>query len=132
MAFPDTYSVSMSHLGLAILYEVVNALPDVWAQRVYCPQRDAERIMREKKLPLFSWESRQPIRQFDIMGFSLQYEMCSTNVLTMLDLAGIPLHACHRTEDDPLIIGGVIAEVGDKIFDGSIHNQLQKLGETLI
>lgn len=106
LAFPDTYSVGMSHLGLAILYEVVNALPDVWAQRVYCPQRDAEQVMRENRLPLFSWESRLPVRQFDILGFSLQYEMCDTNVLTMLDLAGIGLHACDRTEDDPLVIGG--------------------------
>lgn len=124
LAFPDTYSVGMCHLGLAILYEVLNALPDVWAQRVYCPQRDAERIMREKKLPLFSWESRRPVRQFDILGFSLQYEMCSTNVLTMLDLAGIPLHASDRAEDDPLVIGGgPIAETPEplaKFFDAFI------------
>ena len=106
LAFPDTYSVGMSHLGLAILYEVVNSDPAIAAERVYCPQRDAEQVMREKSIPLFSWESRLPIGQFDILGFSLQCEMCYTNVLTMLDLARMHLHASERGQDEPLVIGG--------------------------
>ena len=106
LAFPDAYSVGMSHLGLAILYEIVNAMEKVAAERVYCPRRDAEKIMREKGLELFSWESREPIKNFDILGISLQYELCCTNVLTILDLAGIGLKASERGEDEPLVIGG--------------------------
>ena len=106
LAFPDSYSIGMSHLGLAILYEIVNNMPGVAAQRVYCPRQDAEKVMREKRIELFSWESREPVGQFDILGFSLQYEMCCTNVLTMLDLARINLRASERGEDEPLVIGG--------------------------
>ena len=106
LAFADAYPVGMSHLGLAILYEIVNAIPNVAAERVYCPRRDAEKIMREKRIELFSWESREPIRNFDILGISLQYELCCTNVLTILDLAGMALKASERGENEPLVIGG--------------------------
>ena len=106
LAFPDTYSIGMSHLGLAILYEVVNAMDNVAAERLYCPQRDAEKVMREKGIELFSWESREPVKKFDILGISLQYELCCSNVLTILDLAGIKLQAKERGEDEPLVIGG--------------------------
>ena len=106
LAFPDSYSVGMSHLGLAILYEIVNDMETVAAERVYCPRRDAEKVMREKGIELFSWESRRAVRGFDILGFSLQYEMCCTNVLTMLDLARISLKAKERGQDEPLVIGG--------------------------
>ena len=118
LAFPDSYSVGMSHLGLAILYEIVNDMEAVAAERVYCPQTDAEKVMREKGIELFSWESRHPVRQFDILGFSLQYEMCCTNVLTMLDLARISLKAKDRGEDEPLVIGGgPIAQTPEPLAD---------------
>ena len=106
LAFADAYPIGMSHLGLAILYEVVNAMDNVAAERVYCPRQDAEKIMREKNIELFSWESREAVKDFDILGISLQYELCCTNVLTILDLAGIALKASDRGEDEPLVIGG--------------------------
>ena len=118
LAFPDTYSVGMSHLGLAILYEIVNSMENVAAERVYCPQRDAEKVMREKGIELFSWESREPVKKFDILGVSLQYELCCSNVLTILDLAGINLYANERGEDEPLVIGGgPMAETPEPLAD---------------
>ena len=106
LAFADAYPIGMSHLGLAILYEIVNAMEKVAAERVYCPRQDAEKIMREKNIELFSWESREAVKNFDILGISLQYELCCTNVLTILDLAGIKLKASERGENEPLVIGG--------------------------
>ena len=106
LAFPDTYGIGMSHLGSAILYDVVNALPDALCERTYAPWFDAQDRMRHLGMPLFSWESRRPVRAFDLVGFSLQYEMLYTNVLGMLDLAGIPLLAADRAEGDPLVLAG--------------------------
>jgi len=106
LAFPDTYAIGMSHLGSAILYDVVNALPDALCERTYAPWFDAQDRMRHLGMPLFSWESRRPVRAFDLVGFSLQYEMLYTNVLGMLDLAGIPLLAADRAEGDPLVLAG--------------------------
>ncbi len=106
LAFPDTYTIGISHLGSQILYHALNDLPDVACDRAYCPLPDAEQIMRDRKLPLFGWESRCSLRDFDVIGFSLGYELCVTNVLTMLDLANIPLRASDRTEEHPLILGG--------------------------
>ncbi len=107
LAYPDVYEVGMSNLGLAILYEILNQEHDVLAERVYAPWLDMERAMREAALPLFSLESRHPLREFDFIGFSLQYELNYSNVLNMLDLAAIPLLASQRTDETwPLIIGG--------------------------
>ena len=105
-AFPDTYEVGMSNLGVQILYDQFNRDPGIWCERVYSPWFDLDRIMREEKIPLFAWESQEPVKNFDFLGFSLQYEMCYTNVLQILDLSGIPLHAADRTEDDAIVIGG--------------------------
>lgn len=106
MAFPDTYEIGMSHLGLQVLYAVLNDRDDVAAERVFSPRADMEEKMRENGLPLFSLENRRPLREFDIVGFSLQYEMCYTTVLNMLDLAGIPLLRTERSPEDPLVIAG--------------------------
>jgi radical SAM family uncharacterized protein len=106
LAFPDTYGIGISHLGSQILYQLLNDLPGVAADRTYCPQRDAEAICRQLGLPLWGWESRGAVGDFDILGFSLSYEMCVTNVLTMLDLAGVPLRAEHRSGEHPIVVGG--------------------------
>ena len=106
LALPDVYEVGMSNLGLAILYEILNGRADVAAERVYAPWTDMEAIMRERQLPLYSLETKTEIRSFSFLGFSLQYEMIYSNVLNMLDLAGIPLHAAERTEADPFVVGG--------------------------
>ena len=106
LALPDVYEVGMSNLGLAILYEVLNRRQDIAAERVYAPWTDMEEEMRKRKMPLFSLETKTEIASFDFVGFSLQYEMIYTNVLNMLDLAGIPLYAKDRGEDMPFIVGG--------------------------
>jgi len=106
LAFPDVYEMGMSNLGLMILYDIINKQLNVLAERVYCPWTDMEAAMRREGIPLYSLENRRPLRDFDIVGFSLPYEQLYTNVLTMLDLAGIPLRAADRTDDDPLIIAG--------------------------
>ncbi len=106
MCFPDVYEIGMSHLGIQILYEMFNRRDDVYCERVYSPWVDLDRIMREKNIPLFAIESQDPVRDFDFLGITLQYEMCYTNVLQILDLSGIPLHTAERTWDDPIVIGG--------------------------
>lgn len=106
LAFPDIYEVGMSNLGLRILYHILNSQPGVAAERVFAPAPDMEERMREVGIPLFSLESLLPVRDFDLVGFSLAYEMTYTTVLNMLDLAGIPIYACDRTEADPIIIAG--------------------------
>lgn len=106
LAFPDIYDVGMSHLGLKILYYILNQRSDTCAERVYAPWRDMEDAMREHGIPLFSLESRVPARSFDLVGFTLQYELSYTAILNMLDLAGIPLTSGARGEDDPLVLAG--------------------------
>ena len=106
VAFPDTYTLGMSHLGCHILYWLCNHTPRVCAERVYCPWIDAEEVMRRRKIPLFTWDTRQRVAEADILAVSLQYELCFTNVLNLLDLAGIPLRAAERTDDHPLVIAG--------------------------
>ncbi|NOZ22223.1 MAG: TIGR03960 family B12-binding radical SAM protein [Planctomycetes bacterium] len=105
LAFPDAYEIGMSHLGYQILYDILNQRPEVAAERAYAPWADMEALMREKGVPLYGLETFTPAGEFDIVGFSLQYEMCFTNVLNMLDLAGIPVLAADRT-DDPLVVAG--------------------------
>jgi len=106
LAFPDVYEVGMSHLGSQILYHVLNAKEDVSCERVYAPWFDMEKLLREKHWPLFSVENRLPLYVFDIVGFSLQYELTYTNVLAMLELGKIPIKSAERTEKNPLVIAG--------------------------
>ncbi len=106
LCFPDIYEIGMSYNGLGILYEILNGLDGVAAERVFAPWLDAEAVMREKGLPLFSIESCAAAGDFDIMGFSLTNELCYTNLLNMLDLAGIEIRSENRTEDDPIVIVG--------------------------
>lgn len=106
LAYPDVYEIGMSNLALPILYELINQQPHALAERVYTPWVDMEAAMRQARLPLFSLESRHPLRDFDILGFSLGYELTYTNVLNMLDLAQIPVLASERTQADPLVIAG--------------------------
>lgn len=104
--FPDTYEVGMSHLGLKILYGLKNAVEDFWCERVFCPWPDMEEEMRKRNIPLYGLESFDPIKNFDFIGFTLQYEMSYTNILNMLDLAQIPLLAEERNDDFPIVIAG--------------------------
>ena len=106
LAYPDLYEIGMSNLGLAILYDIVNREPNVLVERVYAPWVDMEAEMRKSAIPLFSLESKRPLKDFDIIGFSLGYELTYTNVLNMLDLAGIPVRSAQRDESHPLIIAG--------------------------
>ena len=106
MCFPDVYDIGMSHLGIQILYDMFNRRDDTYCERVYSPWADLDKIMREKQIPLFALESQDPVKEFDFLGITLQYEMCYTNVLQILDLSRIPLHAAERRETDPLVIGG--------------------------
>ena len=104
--FPDTYEIGMSNLGMRILYGVLNKEEDIWCERVYTPWIDMQQKMREHGLPLTACESGDPLSAFDMIGFTLQYEMSYTNVLNMLDLAGLPLRSADRTDDMPIVIGG--------------------------
>ncbi len=118
LAFPDAYTIGISHLGHQVLYHTLNDMPGVACDRTYCPLADAEQIMRGQALPLFGWESRRALADFDIIGFSLTYELCVTNVLTMLDLAGIALLAADRSETDPIIVGGdALADSPEPVAD---------------
>ena len=107
--FPDTYEVGMSHLGMKILYHTINRRNDAWCERVFSPWVDMADLMRANGIPLFSLESRTPIRDFDLLGVTLQYEMSYTNILDALDLAGIPLRAADRTDGPFVIVGGPCA-----------------------
>ena len=105
MCFPDVYEIGMSHLGIQILYDMFNRFEDTWCERVYSPWTDLDKLMREKNIPLFALESQEPVKNFDFLGITLQYEMCYTNVLQILDLSQIPLKAKERTEEHPIVIG---------------------------
>ncbi len=104
--FPDTYEIGMSHLGMKILYSQFNSREDIWCERVFAPWLDFEEVLRENNIPLFALESRDPIKDFDFIGFTLQYEMAYTNVLNMLDLAGLPLKSKDRKDLSPLVVAG--------------------------
>lgn len=104
--FPDVYEIGMSHLGMQILYHDFNRYDDVWCERVFSPWLDLDKVMREKNIPLFALESQEPVKDFDFLGFTLQYEMCYTNILQVLDLSGIPFKTVERDENDPIVIGG--------------------------
>jgi radical SAM family uncharacterized protein len=104
--FPDTYDIGMSHLGLQILYGLINSLPHVWCERAFAPRPDMEELLRQSDTPLPSLESGRALRDFDVIAFTLQYELCYTNVLNMLDLGGVPIHARARSGLSPLVIAG--------------------------
>ena len=106
MCFPDVYEIGMSHLGMQILYTMFNQREDTYCERVFSPWTDLDRIMREQQIPLFALETQEPIKDFDFLGITIQYEMCYTNILQVLDLSRIPLHASERTEEHPIVIGG--------------------------
>ncbi len=106
MCFPDVYEIGMSHLGIQILYDMFNKREDTWCERVYSPWPDLHKIMKEQSIPLFALESQDSIKDFDFLGITLQYEMCYTNILQILDLAQIPFMATERTEEHPIVIGG--------------------------
>ena len=106
MCFPDVYEIGMSHLGIQILYDMFNRREDTWCERVYSPWPDLHKIMKEQNIPLFGLESQEPIKNFDFVGLTLQYEMCYTNILQILDLAQIPLLSADRGDEDPIILGG--------------------------
>ena len=91
MCFPDVYEIGMSHLGIQILYDMFNQREDIWCERVYSPWTDMDRVLRERKIPLFALESQDPVKDFDFLGITIQYEMCYTNILQVLDLAQIPI-----------------------------------------
>jgi radical SAM family uncharacterized protein len=139
LAFPDAYTIGVSHYGSGVLYHALNDLPFVACDRAYCPLPDAEKIMRSESLPLFGWESRTPLRDFDVLGFSLAYELGVTNVLTMLHLSGIPLQASQRTLRDPIVVGGdaladspePLADFFDVFLPGDGEEPLRALAELL-
>ena len=106
LAFPDTYEVGMSNLGFRLLYHALNDRPGVACERVFLPWPDMEAMLRERKLPLFTLESRAAVRDFDVLGVTLQFELCATSVLALLDLAGIPLLTRERGPKDPVVLGG--------------------------
>ncbi len=106
MCFPDVYEIGMSHLGIQILYDMFNQREDVYCERVYSPWNDLYKIMKEQQIPLFTLETQEPVKQMDFLGITIQYEMCYTNILQILDLSRIPLLSEMRTEEDPLVIGG--------------------------
>ena len=138
MCFPDVYEIGMSHLGIQILYDMFNRRDDVWCERVYSPWVDLDKVLREEKIPLFALESQDPVRDFDFLGITIQYEMCYTNILQVLDLSGIPLHAKDRTEEDPIVIGGgpcaynpePIAEFFDMFYIGEGETVYDELLDT--
>jgi len=106
LAFPDVYEVAFSHLGLKIIYHTLNNRKDIWAERVYSPWGDMEQELRQAEIPLFALESKDPICDFDLLGFTLQHELCATNILAILELGGIPLRSKDRNDGDPIVIAG--------------------------
>ena len=135
MCFPDVYEIGMSHLGIQILYDMFNHFEDTWCERVYSPWPDLDAIMRERKIPLFALESQDKIKDFDFLGITIQYEMCYTNILQVIDLSGIPLLASERTWNDPIVIGGgpctynpePIADFFDMFYIGEGETQYRAL-----
>lgn len=135
MCFPDVYEIGMSHLGIQILYSMLNEWEDVWCERVYSPWADLDRIMREESISLFCLESQEPVRNMDFLGITIQYEMCYTNILQVLELSQIPLLSKDRGEDMPIVIGGgpcvynpePIADFFDLFYIGEGETQYRPL-----
>jgi radical SAM family uncharacterized protein len=139
LAFPDVYEIGLSHLGLRILYELINSQPNMLAERVYSPWPDLQALLRQKELPLFSLENKRGLYEFDMIGFSLQYELSYTNVLTILDLGKIPIYSKDRTEEHPIIIGGgpctynpePLADFFDCFFIGEAEEAMVEICNTI-
>ena len=137
MCFPDVYEIGMSHLGIQILYDMLNQFEGVWCERVYSPWVDLDEIMRREHIPLFALESQDPVKEFDFLAMTLQYEMCYTNILQILDLSQIPLLAKDRREEDPIVICGgpcaynpePIAEFFDLFYIGEGETQYAPMME---
>lgn len=135
MCFPDVYEIGMSHLGIQIIYSLLNSWEDVWCERVYSPWVDLDQIMRCQNIPLFGLESQEPVKDMDFLGITIQYEMCYTNILQVIDLAQIPLLAVERGEDMPIVIGGgpcvynpePIADFFDLFYIGEGETQYRNL-----
>ena len=135
ICFPDLYEIGMSHLGIQILYDMLNSFPDVWCERVYSVWTDLHKIMKDKDIPLFAIESQDSIKQFDFLGITLQYEMCYTNILQILDLSHIPFYSCDRCNDDPIVICGgpctynpePVADFFDLVYIGEGETQYRNL-----
>lgn len=135
MCFPDVYEIGMSHLGIQILYSMLNDWDDVWCERVYSPWMDLDQIMRTKSIPLFGLESQEPVKDMDFLGITIQYEMCYTNILQVLELSQIPLLSKDRGEDMPIVIGGgpcvynpePIADFFDLFYIGEGETQYRPL-----
>lgn len=135
MCFPDVYEIGMSHLGIQILYHMFNKRDDTYCERVYSPWVDLDKIMREQDIPLFALESQEPIKNFDFLGITIQYEMSYTNILQVLDLSQIPLYAKDRKEGDPIVIGGgpctynpePMAEFFDMFYIGEAETNYNKI-----
>lgn len=131
--FPDVYEIGMSHLGIQILYDMFNRMEGVWCERVYSPWVDLDAVLRKEHIPLFALESQDPIKDFDFLDITIQYEMCYTNILQVLDLSGIPLLSAERGEDMPIVVGGgpctynpePIADFFDLFYigEGETHNE---------
>lgn len=140
LIFPDLYEVGMSNLGLLIIYHALNNLPEVWAERVFLPWKDMMKLMKQRKIELFTLESKTPLKKLDLIGISLQYELSYTNVLCALDLAGIPIYSHQRTDDDPLVIAGgpcatnpeVLAEVFDAFVIGDGEEVILEIAGSLM
>ena len=132
LAYPDIYDIGMSNLGLAILYDILNAQPDVLVERAYAPWTDMEAELRAAAVPLFSLETRHPLREFDVIGFSLGYELTYSNVLNMLDLAGVPLLAAERDGSHPLVIAGGTAALNPEPMAGFIDAFVLGDGEDVV
>lgn len=139
LCFPDIYEIGMSHTGLTIIYDILNSLEDVAAERVFAPWIDAEKILRDKNIPLFSLESKASLKSFDVIGFSLTNELCYTNMLNVLDLAGLEVRSSRRNENDPLIVAGggmanccePIAEFVDLFLIGEGEEAVVELAELI-
>jgi radical SAM family uncharacterized protein len=139
LAFPDTYGVGMSHLGLKILYHMLNARDDIAAERVFAPWMDMEAELRGRDIPLHTLETFTPVSEFDVIGFSMQYELCYTNLLNMLELAGIPVRTSERSVGDPVILGGgsitlamePVAPFFDAILVGDAEDVLYPIMDTI-
>lgn len=135
MCFPDVYEIGMSHLGIQILYDMFNQMEGVWCERVYSPWMDLDPIMRKENIPLFALESQEPVKDFDFLGITLQYEMCYTNILQVLELSQIPIYSKERTEEHPIVIGGgpcsynpePIADFFDLFYIGEGETQYENL-----
>lgn len=140
VAFPDTYGIGMSHLGLKILYHMINRREDASAERAFAPWLDMEEELKKREVPLFSIESFTPLNEFDVIGFSIQYELCYTNVLNMLELGGVPVLAADRSAGDPIVLAGgalssalePIAPFLDAVLVGDAEDVLDRIIDTII